>query len=264
MNGDEIQRLTFVDGEIKTLEGELLSMNENLSKMVKEGPQEEEHFDIPEYLTLGDQQTDSQQEPDRSVIEIVSLSDWFDDNVENFPNITKPTITVRGVDPSEQLIITIPEGPSDTEKRRLIVFDDANALPVLNIPAMDMRVYNNGFRIIYDYGSRLFIKSYGIRTGLISVFCHDINDLLIPYSIVKSKKKPTEVQVPVEDPSRVEAKLAEALDCEALQIRYKQSSKAEGLQTNFDAVKWLLERQGSIEDINHHLQIDNVIIDTLA
>jgi hypothetical protein len=240
------------------------SMNETLSKMVKEGPQEEDHFGIPDDLNLDEQKVESQPEVDRSTIEIVSLSDWFDDNVENFPNITKPTITVRGVDPAEQLIITIPEGASDSEKRKLIVFDDANILPVLNIPAMDMRVYNNGFRIIYDYGSGLFIKSYGIRTGLISVFCHDINDLLVPYSIIKSKKKDTEVQVPVGDAARVQSKLSETLDNEALQIRYKQSSKAEGLQTNFDAVKWLLERQGSIEDINHHLQIDNVIIDTLA
>ena len=43
-----------------------------------------------------------------------------------------------------------------------------------------------------------------------------------------------------------------------------QSSKAEGLQTNLDAVKWLIDRQSTISDINHHLQIDNAIIDTLT
>lgn len=246
------------------MEGETLSMNDNLSRLVKEGPQEEEPFGIPEEMSLDStEETQTQQEAPRTSVEITSLSNWFDDNVENFPNITKPTITVRGVDPNEQLIITIPEG-SDSEKRKLIVFDDANILPVLNIPAMDMRVYNNGFRIVYNFGGGIFIKSYGIRTGLISVFCHDIDDLLVPYEIIKSKKKDTEIQVPTKDVSGVRQKIAEPLDNEALQIRYKQSSKAEDLQTNWDAVKWLLERQGSIEDINHHLQIDNVIIDTLA
>jgi hypothetical protein len=249
------------------MEGELFNMNENLSKMVKEGgPQEEEHFDFPEDMNEENPtENQEQQAPDitASSIEITSLSDWFDDNVENFPNITKPTITVRGVDPNEQLIITIPDG-EDQEKRKLLVFDDANILPVLNIPAIDMRVYNNGFRIVYNLGNGIFIKSYGIRTGLISVFCHDVDDLLIPYAIVKSKKKDSEIQIQTRDISEVTQKIAEPLDYEALQIRYKQSSKAEGLQTNLDAIKWLLERQGSIEDINHHLQIDNVIIDTLA
>lgn len=234
-------------------------MNENLSQMVKEAPTQEENisFDPTE-----SSETQERTSEDQNTIEIISLSDWFDNNVDHFPNIRKPTVSINGVDPDEQLIVTV-SVPGSDNKRKLIVFDNAHETPVLNLRAMDMQVYNNGFRIIYDYGNGIFIKSYGIRTGLISVFCNDIDDILIPYVIVRSRKNTEEIQVP-ENIFTNREKLQEPVDMEALQLRYKQSSKAEDLQTNMDAIKWLVEKQGSIYDINHHLQIDNVIIDMLA
>lgn len=232
-------------------------MNENLSQMVKESSTEEKDVTLEEQDTVNE----AQEAPDDTV-NIVSLSDWFDSAVERFPNIRKPTVTIQGVNPQEQLIITIAV-PGSEDKRKLVIFDDAHITPVLDLPAVDMQIYNNGFRIIYDYGG-IFIKAYGIRTGIISVFCHDVNNLFVPYAITKSKKNDDSIQVIVEDPTRVENKLTDPVDVEALNLRYKQSFKAEGLQTNLDAVKWLIDRQSSISDINHHLQIDNVIIETLA
>lgn len=248
-------------------------MNENLSQLVKETPGidpvvfSEEELDLPtdaeetEELSVDDQ-------TDGYVVQISSLTDWFDANVENFPNIRKPTVSIQGVDPAEQLIVTVQvideEATEQGDKRKLVVFDDSHLIPVLDLAAMDMQVYNNGFRIIYDFGEGIFIKSYGIRTGLISVFCNDINDKLIPYAIVKTKKSDTDVEVPRKDINEVGQKLIQPLDLEALQLRYKQSSKSEDLTTNQQAIDWLIERQSSIADINHHLQIDNVIIETLA
>ena len=107
------------------------------------------------------------------------------------------------------------------------------------------------------------MKSYGVRKGLITIACYDYNDMLIPIDASRVRKNDTEIVRPVIDPTISRQKLTEALDSESLQLRYKQSAKAEGLTTNLDAVKWLIERQTDIEDINHHLQIDNVIIDTL-
>lgn len=242
-------------------------MSENLSQMVKNGvPEEpivfsEADLDIPEEV-----QEETQAVADPTIIEITSLSEWFSGNVANFPNIRKPTMAITDVDANEQLVVTVPvdvpEGSAP--KRRMVLLDESHLTPVLNKPAVDMEIYNNGFRIIYDLGNGIFIKSYGVRTGLISVFCNDIDDALIPYGIVRAKKKDTSISIIVRDPADVRHKLSEALDIEALQLRYKQSSKAEGLESNQDAINWLLERQATIEDINHHLQIDNVIIDTLA
>jgi len=239
-------------------------MNDNLSQMVKEGKVQENTFseadlDIPAAEVA---ETSTELNPN---ICIVSLVDWFDGNVENFPNIRKPTVSIQGVDPSEQLIITCLVSNEDgQEKRKLVVFDDAHLIPVLDLRASDMQIYNNGFRIVYELNENITIKSYGLRTGLISVFCNNIDGIAIPFATVRAKKRDVEIDIQTSDVSAISSKLAEALDGEALQLRYKQSSKAEGLTTNLDGIKWLLERQGDIEDVNHHLQIDNVIIETLA
>ena len=243
-------------------------MNDNLSQMVKETPVNENVFseadlDIPD-IENTIQVATSMEEQTSNSIEITSLSEWFDSNVDNFPNLRKPTVSIQGVDSNEQLIVIVVSTDNNgAEKCKLLVFDDANIIPVLNLPAMDMQAYSNGFRIVYDLGNGIFIKSYGVRKGLISVFCHDVNDLLIPYAVSRSKKNDEYIEIISPDIAAPEAKLAEALDQESLQLRYKQSNKAEGLNTNLDAVKWLIEKQSDIEDINHHLQIDNVIIDSL-
>jgi len=248
--------------------GDNNNMNENLSQMVKDGPTDdpivfsEINLDIP----AASEVVSEEEQEGVEVIKITSLADWFEDNSQRFTNIGKPTVTITHVDSFEQLIITTLISITDgVEKRKLVVFDDAHLWPVLNLPAVDMQAYNNHtFRIIYDFNNGIFIKSYGVRNSLISVFCNDINDQLIPYEITRVKKHDSEIEIIHKDPVEVRAKLAEPLDAEALQLRYKQSVKAEGLVTNQDAISWLLERQGSIEDINHHLQIDNVIIDTIG
>lgn len=249
-------------------------MNENLSEMVRESSTEEEevfYSDDLEEIKADEQKSEevnvSQQgqEPTSASdrLPITNLATWFDNNITYFPNIRKPTVQIQGVDPTDQVIITI--GVPNSDKRRLIVFDNSSEIPVLNMPAVDMQVYNNNaFRIIYEYKDGIYIKVYGVRTGLITTFCVDVEDVLVPYMVVKSKKHETEVEVPTTDAEFVKGKLHEELDFEALQLRYRQSSKAEGLETNLDAVKWLVEKQGMLYDINHHIQIDNVIIDTLT
>ena len=243
---------------------------DNLSDMVRESEVEEPVFSESDLDLPGDMEETKKEEsfePEEGppIIGITSLSEWFAENVENFPNLRKPTVSIQGIDPEEQLLVLIVSNDeSGQEKRKMHVFDDANMIPVLDLQAIDMQIYSNGFRILYNLGNGIYIKSYGVRKGLISVFCFDINDLLIPYAVSRSKKRDTDIELIDGNSQDTILKLELPLDFEALQLRYKQSSKAEGLSTNLDVIKWLIERQGSIEDINHHLQIDNVIIDTLA
>jgi hypothetical protein len=243
-------------------------MTESLSQMVKQGSYKEqvtfseENLSIPE----NDEPTEVIQENQETSIDVVPLSVWFDDNLQNFSNLTKPTYVITGIDPLEQLLVTVPHPSGESGKRKLVLFDDSHLTPVLDLPAIDMQIYSNGFRIVYQLTDTVYIKSYGVRTGLISVFCNDIDDKLIPYHIVKTKKKnlkPIDIMQPGNINS-IRQKMSERVDIESLQLLYKQSSKAEGLQTNMNAIDWLLERQASIEDVNHHLQIDNVIINILA
>lgn len=243
-------------------------MNENLSQMVRETPIDEAvvfseaDLDLPE--------TTEEVEVQDNTISIIPLSTWFEQNCDRFDNINQVKVAIRGVDPAQTLIMAIknPDTEEDSEgneKRNLRVFENADVHPVLNLPALSMDVYNNGFRIIYEYKDNIFIKCYGVRTGLITVFCNNINGQMIPYATTRVKRKDDEVEVTIKDVGEISAKLLVNADLESLQLLYRQSAKAiDELTTNQDVVDWLLERQASVTDINHHLQIDGALIDILA
>jgi hypothetical protein len=127
-----------------------------------------------------------------------------------------------------------------------------------------MQIYNNGFRIVNDINGTIFAKCYGIRTGLIIVFCNVISDKLIPYEMVRIKKNEKDIAVPHVDITAVTAKLSEPCDKESLQLLYKQISKTvDQLTTKQSVIDWFVEKQNEVTDINHHLQIDQVIIDMM-
>lgn len=243
-------------------------MNDYLSDMVKSEKDAEMVFS-EEDLDLPEEDTTEVAEETVEAIAITTLSPWFDENSTNFENINQVRVSIRGVDPDANLIMAIKNDAEETDdsgeaKRYLKVFDGANIQPILNLKGIDMQVYNNGFRAICEYTDNIYIKCYGVRTGLIAVFCNNIQGFLVPYHVSKVKRTDEEVEVVRRLSAEVEVKLAERLNLEDLQLRYKQASKTvEDMQTNKDAVEWLISRQTEISDINHHLQIDNVIIETL-
>jgi len=247
-------------------------MNDNLSQMVKDAPADESVVFSEADLDLPTEEETPEvvEEVQANTIGIISLSDWFELNCDRFDNINQVKVAIRGVDAAKTLIMAVKEpgvevDPDGNEPRNLRVFENADVHPVLNIPGIGMDVYNNGFQIVYEYENNVFIKCYGVRMGLIAVFCNNIDGNLIPYATTRIKKKDTEVEVTLRDPAEVSAKLLANADLEALQLLYKQSAKAiEDFTTNQDVVTWLLARQAEVTDINHHLQLDGVLIDILA
>ena len=249
---------------------------ENLSEMVKDPEGTPNTFsttdlDLPdETAEAATDETEAVEEEEVSAntIGITGLSTWLEENVEKFPNINIPRVSIRGVDPVRNMIIAVSDGSGEVdgeghEKRDLFIFKHADLLPILDLEATDMQIYNNGFKVVYDYGEGIFVKCYGVKLGLIVVFCNNIDGSLIPYSVTRIKKKDNEIECIESDLAAITNKLAQPVDIEALHLRYKQSSKVEDLSTNGDAIDWLLARQAEVTDINHHLQIDNVIINTL-
>ncbi len=245
-------------------------MSENLSQMVKDK--------IPDETVLGENEMETaedttevagEQEVQETAINIIPLSEWFEANYKTFDNINAVKVSIKGVNSDANLLMTVKTPGEETDEegsptRELFLFKDADIQPVLNIPGMDMQIYNNGFKIVYDYGrDNIFIKGYGVRTGLIVSFCNNIDGNLVPYTITKVKKKDSEIELITKDPIQVRQKLLEKADIEALELRYNQINKVEGIETNYNAIAWLLARQAEVTDINHHLQIDNVIIATL-
>jgi len=248
----------------------------NLSEMIKDDQTppapvfEESNLDLPQEATEATETTEEAviEEPQVEAIPIAPLNTWFEVNSEAFENVSEVKVAIRGVDPIKTLIMAVLDGQGEVDgqpSRELQVFKNADAQPVLNLPASEMQVYNNGFRLIYGYSENIVVKAYGVRTGLICVFCNVIGSQMIPYQVVKVKKKDEAVEVVRKDPSEIITKLAQNADLESLQLLYKQSSKSVSeMTTNQSAVSWLLDRQDEVTDINHHLQIDNVIIDILS
>ena len=248
-------------------------MSENLSEMVKDeatGPVmfEETDLDLPPEEVVAEETEVSTSTPG---IAIMPLATWFDRESDKFDNINEVKVAIRGVDADKTLIMAVKTGEEvaegeDEDPRNLRVFENADVYPVLDLPASNMEIYNNGFQIQYEYGDGILIKCYGVRTSLIATFCQDISGAPVPYAVVRIKKKDEELEVPTAPAADgIAEKINAPLDAEALQLRYKQISKDVGdMNTVLDALHWLLTKQSLITDINHHLQIDNVIIDTLA
>ncbi len=253
---------------------ETLSENEDLTKMIHtqvgESPTvfSEEDLNLPTEEVKGVEEDDAQEVEANPAIRVTSLSNWVEANSESFDNINEVKLSIRGVNPAKTLIMAVKNNSGEedgegNEARDLRIFENADPFPVLNLPGTSMGVYSKGFQIVYDYNDDIAIKCYGIKMGLIVVFCNKINGSLIPYHVTRLKKKDSEVEIITKSQQEVVEKLTQTANLEDLQIRYKQSSKAEDLITNASAVQWLLERQAGITDINHLLQIDNVILSTL-
>ena len=203
--------------------------------------------------------------PERAV-PILNLPEWFtkySDNVE-----VKPVkIVIKGVNPDNILIVSYPTGVTledGSDEKDVELFKRANRIPALDLPASVVNVYSSSFRMVHDYGDGVWVKTYGLKTNLIMAFCVNVNDVLIPFSIEKVKRKNKIVVIPTyTNLDALAQKLGEPCNLEALELRYKQS-KGITAATNLDVVTWLFDKQKEIADINHHLQVDSVIMSTLA
>lgn len=249
---------------------------DNLTQMVKEGSEkfptselelpDESQTEEPDPGPVEEAAQPEEQQHDENAIPVKPLVDWFDENISSFENINAVRLQLRHVDSRKTLVVTVPTEDSTEEepKRTLEFIKNADVQPVLAIPGLSMDIYNNGYRIIYGISENEFIKTYGVKTGMVATFCVSEEDLLIPFAMERLKKKETALQIKTPDGINFAAWLNQAVDKEALQILYKQSRKViDDINTNRDAVKWLLSRQEDVRDLNHHMQIDQVIITLL-
>jgi len=239
-------------------------MNENLAQMLKEETPDDANQ--PEQNTIELEEESQLPPPDENpIVEIVPFSEWFERHNSRFENINQVKVAIRGVDSGNTIIITVPDSKNEKDdsgnfKRKVRIFEDADQIPIINLTPSSMDIYNNGFRIVYNFNEELAIKCYGVKTGLIVVLCNIINDQMIPYEIIKVKKKDKDLEIKTIDVNDVNQKLLQPADKENIQILYKQVTKfISGINTKQDAVSWLLTRQNEVMDVNHHLQIDEVI-----
>ena len=251
-------------------------MNENLATMIKDHDEEtpelqDQNLDVTQEETVSQaettEETEGQVTEEQYEINCTMLNTWFEQNHNNFDNVNHVQVSIRGINPEETVIFSVldPKGGEDNQgnpKRELQVWKDADTFPVLDLPGQAMEVHNNGLKILYPYGEGTFIQCYGVRTGLTLVYCVQVGDQLLPYSIGKVKKKDAGVNmVSAPDVAAIQAKLGTNVNMEELQLQYKQVAKhSEEVTTVQDAVNWILQRQTEVFDVNHLLQLDKILV----
>lgn len=279
-------------------------MNENLSTLIQETPSEEAMRFDPNNLELSQEEAATDEtitaeslpvEPSEETtveeaaetteaapenvevaaetptaeIPIISFGEWFATYSTDFASIHQSRISIPGVDPNEYLMVSIddPDGIESqpgVRKRSLRLFDDALTQPVLNMAPSDLQIYKNGFRTIYPLNDETYIKMYGVKTGLIAMFCHSLDNSLIPFSKIVAKRKDLFINIQTNNIEGYREQLLQTIDMEALHLLYRQSMKAGVFATKGAAIHWLLTRQDAITDINHHLLIDKVVMSLLS
>ena len=258
-------------------------MNDNLAQMLKPDETVNEQVTIPETaeeegteenLATAEETTtqETPAEPTETFdINITNLHSWFYANAANFEDDAKPiNADISGIDPEENLWLTIPhpEGgvaKDGQPKRKTRTFDNANMIPILDIPGMIINIFNNEtFRTIHETNvENIFIKYYGANARQV-VFCKNVNDILVPYAIQKLKKKEEGINMILPQVD-IEEKLNTHAQVEDIIIRYKQIEKVQAeLTTNMDVLQFFASKIPTVVDVTHLIQIDQVIINMMS
>lgn len=243
--------------------GDLTTMLESFETEKTEEPSLDLEREPSQPQITQPQQTPSQS--DEFAIGTVCLYDWFEANHKNLPGITHTKVSIKDVNPKKFLIYKFPLPDSETGEWEIDMRRDAHIYQVLDMPGYAMMALTNGFMILYRYEDK-FLKAYWTRTGLIIVFCVEVEGtILIPYARVKLKKAGKGINVPEADPTSIIQKLTRPADIEAVMLLYPQFEKfREGINTNQDVLVWFTQRQQEMRDTTHLLQIDNVLISIFA
>jgi len=243
--------------------GDLTSMLESFET---ETP-EEQSLDLESQPTRP-QVTPPQQTPSQSDqfnIRTMCLYDWFEVNHKILPGISHTKVSIKDVNPKRFLIYKYLDPDGETGEWAIDLIKNAHIYQVLDLPGYAMMVLTNGFLIIYRQGDKV-LKAYWTRTGLVIVFCIEIEGtILVPYARVKLKKRGKGINIPEVDSTSIIQKLTRPADIEAVILLYPQFEKfREGVTTNQDVLVWFTQRQAEMRDTTHLLQIDNVLISIFA
>lgn len=241
--------------------------NDDLAQMIQNEPVEQQTESVDLENTQEEQQSEEVETSEETEfdISVLSLTEWFENNHRNFPNVNPVKVAIRGHDSSKTLIFSVldPKGEETEDghiKVELEMIKGTDEFNVLDLPGIEMDVYSNGFKIIYNYENYV-LKCYGVRTGLIVIYCINHNGNLLPYAEGKLGKKDEGIDIVHPDTGAIRTKLSEDLDIEDLQLMYKQVQKClEEFPTKQATLEWMNKRQTTVRDINHLLQIDRVLM----
>jgi len=212
----------------------------------------------------------SEDQGESRLIPVVFLSDWLARNETHLGSVQIFNVKIEGVNPGETIILSDlhPSGDYDVEgypKRELFLFKNAHMMPVVDLPPESFAVFNSGLRIVYRYDDTRYLRCYGSKGALKVYFCLNVDDSLIPYGNFRVQRNGNGINIPPAPAAEILEKLDTDVNRETLQLLYKQAAQyGDTMITTRDAVTWLLNRQTSLTDIAHLIQIESVIEKLLA
>jgi len=240
-------------------------VSENLAEMVREFNEKTIRKEIDD--DIGEQEEiipkEKVQETTRSV-SVIMFVDWVEKYHKEMmvtSGIRRAKIQAAGIDQNNEALFTSPHPEGEAEKRTMTVIYGTDQYPVFDLPPIGVKIFRNAtFLITYHIDSNLYVKCYHLKTGLFIVNCLMNNDQLIPYHIEKFKKKEKNILLTYPDTQNLINKLPQPSDSEGIYLLYKQAQKVhESFITNQDVLNWFLDREKEVMDINHLMQIDEVL-----
>lgn len=242
-------------------------MNENLNEMIKVHNKGETFKSKP--AKINSSQSDEKEKEDDPTegadISLTNFYDWFEKYSSAISGVAQVKAEVSNIDSKDSIIFKIPK--KGTDKSELVSFYKPTSRPIINLPPIAMNLFKNDtFEVIHAYSDSIIIKSYGVKTGLIVVYCANVDGKIVPYEKAKIKKNVTSFKLISHDGivDEIKSRLSEDVDVEAIQLLYKQAIKIKDVFTTKEkTLEWFLKRQQEVVDINHLLKIDNVLINVI-
>lgn len=218
---------------------------------------------INQPITTNHEEDENQENKKEEIIGkigLTNLTTWFNQYVKILDQISgvrgvRPDI--KGVDPNKNLIITV---LNEDKEREVWSFRKSDELPVLDLEPSKMRVFeNNTFEIDYEFND-LFIKTYNLKNKLVIVPSHIYSGLVVPYNKFKVKFNNSEIPIPGFDKEIINRILEQSPDLDYIKVKYPQIKKVkDNINTNYDVINYLNKKQNEVYDMNHIIQLDDVI-----
>lgn len=195
-------------------------------------------------------------------IGITNFYDWYESFSSDMTGIAQVKAEVSNINSKDSMIFKIPKAGS--ELMELVSFYKPSIRPILNLPPARLKIFKNDtFEVLHIYNEHILIKSYGVKTGLIVVYCANVDGKIIPFQKVKIKKNIINIKFEYNESiiNEIRNKLQDNVDVESIQLLYRQAIKVKDEFTTKEAtVDWFLKKQQEVVDINHLIKIDNVLI----
>jgi hypothetical protein len=241
-------------------------MQENLKEMVKnfnKASVVNKVVDVPSKVSSDEKLKDDDVEDKSTQLSLINFYDWYEANAGSIQNIARVKAEVSNIDAKDSMIFKVAKGRAGDEME-LVSFYNPATRPILNLPPVYMKIFKNDtFEVLHQLNDEIFIKSYGVKTGLIVVYCANVDGKIIPYERIKVKKNVSSIKLAGSPgiSKDIKERLKEEVDVEAIQLLYKQAVKVKDeFTTKEKTLDWFLKKQLEVVDINHLLKIDHVLI----